>query len=28
VLGWSLKPEHLRKLLWENAVKYYRRYGA
>ena len=28
VLGWNLKPEHLRKLLWDNAVKYYRRYSA
>jgi predicted TIM-barrel fold metal-dependent hydrolase len=28
VLGWNLKPEYLRKLFWDNAVKYYRRYSA
>jgi predicted TIM-barrel fold metal-dependent hydrolase len=27
VLGWELPPDHLRKLLWDNAVKYYRRYS-
>jgi predicted TIM-barrel fold metal-dependent hydrolase len=27
VLGWRLKEDHLRKLLWDNAVKYYRRYS-
>jgi predicted TIM-barrel fold metal-dependent hydrolase len=28
VLGWNLNEEQLRKLLWDNAVKYYRRYAA
>jgi uncharacterized protein len=28
VLGWNLKAEYLRKLFWDNAVKYYRRYSA
>jgi predicted TIM-barrel fold metal-dependent hydrolase len=27
VLGWRLKEEHLRKLLWDNAVNCYRRYS-
>jgi hypothetical protein len=28
VLGWKLKEEHLRKLLWDNAARYYGRYSA
>jgi len=28
VLGWKLKEEDKRKLFWDNAVKYYRRYSA
>ncbi len=28
VLGWKLKEEDMRKLFWDNAVKYYRRYAA
>jgi predicted TIM-barrel fold metal-dependent hydrolase len=27
VLGWGLKEEHLRKLIWDNAVNYHRRYS-
>lgn len=27
VLGWRLKEDHMRRLLWDNAVKYYRRYS-
>jgi predicted TIM-barrel fold metal-dependent hydrolase len=27
VLGWSLKEEDLRKLLWDNPVRFYRRYS-
>jgi hypothetical protein len=26
VLGWNLREDHARKLLWDNAVRYYRRY--
>ena len=28
VLGWNLPQDHMRKLLWDNAAKYYRRYEA
>jgi predicted TIM-barrel fold metal-dependent hydrolase len=27
VLGWNLQEADMRKLLWENAVSYYRRYA-
>ena len=27
VLAWQLKEEVLRKLLWDNAVRFYRRYS-
>ena len=26
VFGWNLKEAHMRRLLWDNAVRYYRRY--
>jgi hypothetical protein len=26
VLGWKLKDDEMRKLLWDNAVRYYQRY--
>jgi predicted TIM-barrel fold metal-dependent hydrolase len=26
VFGWNLKEDHMRKLLWDNAARYYRRY--
>ena len=28
VLNWKLKEGDLRKLLWDNAARYYRRYAA
>jgi len=27
VFGWQLKEDHMRKLLWDNAARYYRRYA-
>jgi predicted TIM-barrel fold metal-dependent hydrolase len=27
VLGWKLKESDMRKLLWDNAVRYYQRYS-
>jgi len=27
VLGWSLKEADARKLFWDNAVRYYKRYS-
>jgi predicted TIM-barrel fold metal-dependent hydrolase len=27
VFGWNLKEDHMRKLLWDNAARYYRRHA-
>jgi predicted TIM-barrel fold metal-dependent hydrolase len=27
VLGWNLKDDEMRKLLWDNATRYYQRYS-
>lgn len=27
VFGWKLVADNMRKLLWDNAVRYYRRYS-